>query len=410
MKFHVARQPIFNRKLKVYGYELLYRQADTDNFYNPQTHIGGDEATSNVIVNSFYNIGINDMTAGRRAFINFTGNLLVQEIATLLPNDKLVVEVLEDVQATPVILERCRQLKDMGYEIALDDFVLSKENEALCDLADIIKIDFMQTSIPVIDQMMRRTRRPGLRFLAEKIETREIYDKAMNMGFSYFQGYFFSKPLIISGEDVRPLPVNCVKLIQMVNYSEIDFRQVGRIIMRDVSLTYQLLKLVNSAAFGFRGRIKTVHHALVALGSNEVRKWVSLVSMMGINKSNPRELNRISIIRAKFCEGMASYVTPSDPNSLFMTGLFSLMDVIMGRTFDTIFRDIGVSEETQDALLEGTGPHAIPLKLAVAYERGEWEEVDRIAQQQGISVDVLGDIYQNAVHWCSSMLGDEYVE
>ncbi len=405
MKFHVARQPIFNRKLQVYGYELLYRQTDTENFYNPPPHIDGDQASSNVIINSFYNIGIDEMTAGRKAFINFTGNFIAQEVATLFPSETLVVEILESVLPTDEIIERCEELKRLGYDLALDDYVLTPENEDLLKIADIVKVDFTQANSADIERTMRAALRPGLRFLAEKIETREMSEAAQQLGFHFYQGYFFSKPVIVSGEEFRPLPVNCLRLIQLVNRPDFNFTRVSAIIMRDVSLSYQLLKLVNSVAFGFTVKIKTIHHALVALGTREVRKWVSLVSMMGISAGQPRELNRVSLIRAKFCETIAIVLGKYDGADAFMAGLFSLMDVIMARPFEVIFRDIAVSDETRAALVDGKGPYRVFIDLILTYERGEWDEMEELAARAGLSPDTVGDAYRDAVHSCNEIFG-----
>lgn len=404
MKFHVARQPIFDRKLKVYGYELLYRRTNRENFYNPSPDIDGDEATSNVIINSFYNIGIDEMTAGRKAFINFTGNFLAQEIATLFPSNKLVIEILETVTATDEVVERCKELRGMGYIIALDDFVLRPENEGLLPIADIVKVDFMLSEPAEIARVLRAAPK-SIHFLAEKIETREMYERALQMGFELYQGYFFSKPIIVTGESLRPVPVNCMRLLQLVNRPDFSFRRVAQIVMQDVSLSYQLLKLVNSVAFGFTTKIKTIQHALVVLGTKEVRKWVSLVSMMGIGEGQPRELNRISLTRAKFCEYLGGHLGGVDVNDVFMTGLFSLMDVMMGKPFDEIFHDIPVSDELFEALVDGKGPHKPYLDLAVAYEQGAWEQVDELAAKIGTNADVAADAYREALRWTNELVG-----
>lgn len=406
MKYHIARQPIFNRKMQVFGYELLYRRIDTENFY-ATGFVSDDEASSSVILNSFFNYGIKEMTGGRPAFINFTSNLLTNQIATLFPSDALIIEILETVEETPEILDRCRELKAMGYRLALDDFVLTEKNIHLAELADIIKIDFTLSSIDEIQSTISRLRRDNLTFLGEKIETQEMFKQAMQMRFNFFQGYFFAKPLIVSGESLRPLAVNYLRLIQMVNKPEFSFRSVTHIIMQDVFLSFQLLKLVNSVAFGFQTRIKTIHHALVALGSSEVRKWVSLISMMGVC-SGPKELHKISLGRAKFCEMLAPIVGyKGDPSALFFTGLFSTMDVITNRPFDVICSEIAVSDETYDALVHKKGSHYPFLALSMNYEQGEWGKVNVFADELGISTSDLGNMYLQAIAWCDSILDGE---
>lgn len=405
MQFHVARQPIFDRKMQVYAYELLYRQMDTDGAYKPSSDVSDDQASSSVIFNSFYNINIQEMTGGRPAFINFTANLINMEIATLLPPQTLVVEILETVKVTPEIVRRCQELKAQGYRIALDDFIPHENAAQLVRIADIIKIDFLSLSIAQIRHIMHTLKRPGLLFLAEKVETQDAFQQALKMGFDFFQGYFFSRPVIVSGEDLRPLPSNCLRLMQMVHRPEISFRAVERVVMQDVSLSYQLLKLVNSVGFGFHNRILTIHHALVALGTIEVRKWITFISMMHINRQGAKELHRQSLIRAKFCEFLATSTRlGGDPSSLFFTGLFSLMDVITNRSYESIFHDIKVDSHTADALIRKTGPYYPHLLLATSYERGDWKRVEDFSRGLNVSTDLLGDAYRRALLWCDQIL------
>jgi len=403
MKFHVARQPIFTQNLQAYGYELLYRRMDTENYFNPLATPNGDEATSSVIINSFHNIGLDKLTGGKKAFVNFTGNFLAQQIATLFPRDALVVEILESVVASKDVIERCMELKRLGYTLALDDYVMLPENVDLLPLADIVKVDFMQSGEEEIARMCRVVR-PTTHLLAEKIETREMYETAVKMGFRLFQGYFFAKPKIISGEAPRPISVHSLELLRLVNKPDFSFRRVAQVIMRDVSLSYQLLRLVNSVVFGFTTEIRTIHHALVALGQNEVRKWVSLVSMMGMSEDQPRELHRISLTRAKFCEQLGSTNGQVDSCDVFMAGLFSLIDVMMNRSFEEIFFSISASEELRATFVEGTGIYRPYIDVVIAYERGDWEKVDELAVGLGMHADGIADAYTQALQWTNELI------
>ncbi len=402
MDIFIARQPIFDTKQNVFAYELLYRRSGTKNaFDNTQA----DEASSNVIADSFLGIGIDTLTGGKKAFINFTDTLLEKEVATLFPKDILVIEVLETVKADPKIMEKCRSLKQAGYLIALDDFLPNEDVIQLVQYADIIKIDFLSMTHEQIGRVVNALRRPGLRFLAEKVETKEDFELARTMGFSYFQGYFFSKPVIISEQALRPLPINYLRLIQEVNNPNMSFQTIANIIQEDVALSYKLLWMVNTVGFGYVNKIKSVQHALSALGEIELRKWISLIAMMGINKDQPTELLYASLIRARFAELLSLRLHKRYPQtSMFMMGLFSLMESIMQRPFEKIFKDIAIEEPVQDALQHDQGPFAPVMRLIVAQERGDWEEVAQQCSNLSISSDGASSIYVDSLKWCDSFL------
>lgn len=401
MDIQVARQPIFNKRKQVFGYELLYRANKTAQAFDG---FCGDEATSRVIIDSFLGIGITKMTGGRKAFVNFTRNLLEGEVATLFPAHTLVVEVLENVAPTQKIFEKCQYLKSKGYSIVLDDFIFVPEFEQLLSVADIVKIDFLTTPLDEIKDMVKRLRRANLRFLAEKVESKEMFDQAQAMGFSFFQGYFFSKPDIVSGLDIRPLNVNYLRLLRLVNEDEYDYSEAARIIMQDVSLSYKLLRMVNSAAFAFRKRISSVQHALAILGTDDTRKWVSLVSLVGLGTEQPTELLRLSLMRAKMAEALAFPLgMAKESNQMFMMGLFSLMEVILGRDFNHIFSEIHASHNVRNALLFQMGPFAPVLQLIIAYEQGEWDTMKGHMNQLKLNNVDLADIYMEALRWCDAI-------
>jgi EAL and modified HD-GYP domain-containing signal transduction protein len=199
MEVFVARQPIFDRNLDVYGYELLFRSSH-NNFYD-----GLDEnvATSSVISSSLSVIGLENLTGSKRAFINFPYEMLIKEVATTLPKESVVIEVLENVYPDYDIINACKKLKQLGYILALDDFVLKPEYRPLIELADIIKVDFLLTRSDERKSIMTKINSPKIKFLAEKVENKAEYDQAFQLGYSYFQGYFLSKPVIIKGVAIQ---------------------------------------------------------------------------------------------------------------------------------------------------------------------------------------------------------------
>jgi EAL and modified HD-GYP domain-containing signal transduction protein len=389
--------------MKVFAYELLYRFDGTRNFAAMLSD--PDKASSETIMASFYGNDIKKITGNKPAFINFTQNLLESGIATLFPNQYLVIEVLEDVAPLPSVVEACRSLKEAGYTIALDDFVYRPELEPLIRWADIVKIDWLDADPEEIREVVKKLRPRSPRLLAEKVETHEIFQQAMDMGFSYFQGYFFSKPVILSNKKIDPLMVNYVRLIQHVSRADVDFVQLARIIRRDVVLSYRLLRLVNSAYFGVRHEIKSIRHALAVLGLREIKKWISLLAMIGITSSKSDEIIRTSLIRGRFLEIFGErHCRSIDPEQLFMSGLFSLLDVIMEMPMADVLPQISGVAEIEDALVEGCGPIADILGIIASYERGEWEDAVERCGHFGVTEEQLLRLYLDAVSWCNTFL------
>ena len=209
MNIFVARQPIFDRFKKLFGYELLFRNG-SKNYYE---HVDGDEASNTVIANSFLTMGMQTVTGGKRAFINFTTNLLKNKVATSLPKDMIAVEILEDVEPDEEIILACRNLKELGYLIVLDDFVYHPRFQPLIELADIIKVDFLSTSYEERISILQQIGSTRIKFLAEKVETLEQYEEAFQLGFSYFQGYYFSQPIILSAKEIQNSKLNYMRLL-----------------------------------------------------------------------------------------------------------------------------------------------------------------------------------------------------
>ncbi|GHU60357.1 hypothetical protein FACS1894171_1480 [Clostridia bacterium] len=403
MNFFVARQPIFDSKMRVYAYELLYRSAQYTNSFNEE--LNPDMASSEIMIESFLSMGIDKLTGDKRAFVNFTEALLKQNVATLFPKQSLVVELLETIDPTDEVIEASKLLKRNGYTLALDDFVLSEEYMPLVEIADIIKIDFLLSSLEEIKEIIARVDTKKTRLLAEKIETQEMFDLAKELGFAYFQGYFFSRPVILSDRKLSPLKFNYLNLMRYVNRPEMDFGRVASAIRHDMSLSYKLLRLVNSAYFGFRNEIKDIKHALSILGTNEIKKWVSLISMMGIQDGKPDEIIRMSMIRARFLELMGAEINlGASSENLYLTGLFSLIDVITEHPKEEILEQLYLPDIITKTLLENTGSIARALELIVHYERGCWDEAMKLATSFGIGGEYVIRYYFNSVTWCNSLI------
>ena len=402
MNQFIARQPIFDNQMRVYAYELLHR-------FNDEKNTAGDirdpdRASSETMMTSFHSIGIEKITGGKRAFVNFTERLLETGVATLFPSEYLVVEVLENVQPTESVLTACRQLKRDGYLLALDDFVLKDELRPLLSLADIIKIDWLHTPMEDIPALVSSLKEFSLLLLAEKIETKEAYHTAASMGFTLFQGYFFSKPTILHKKKAEPLKAHYLQLIRLAQHEDAEFSALARIIRRDAVLTYRLLRLVNSVYFGMQYEVNDIQNALAILGLKEIRKWISLLVMMGVCADKTDELVSISLIRGRVLELYClSYLSPSDAGNYFMIGLFSLLDVILDSHMDEVMSELSVPLEVSRSLTVGQGTAADLLRLLADYERGRWDAAREHCDRLRLSTEDMSKLYLEAVLWCGEL-------
>lgn len=390
MYYYIGRQPIFDRLQNVFGYELLYRSG-TGNFYDA---LDPDCATSDVITNSILMIGLDTLTRGRRAFVNFTRNLLLNEYASLLPHDQIVVEITEDIEIDDELVKTCRDLKAQGYMLALDDFNYQEKFEPLLGFVDIIKVDFFKTPPGKRRLILDRLKKSKVRFLAEKVESFDEFREAVKMGYTYFQGYFFAKPVVVSGKDIPPLYSTFTQLLQEMNRPDVDIGRLEKILKEDVSLTYKLLRMVNSAAFGLRREITSIRQALMLVGCQDLRKWASLVFLRTVGQDKPDELMVTAITRAHFCETIAPMANMgSFTSDLFLTGLFSLIDVLLEQPMAEVLAKLPVSKEIKGAILNGEPPLGPVLNLIKSYEQADFEAILEKAKQLGLQIKDIFDAY-----------------
>lgn len=397
----LARQPIFDNMQRVYAYEILYRSGQV----NVYDGIEEDKASIDVITNTFQTFGIDNLTNRKPVFINFTENLIYKEIATLIPKELLVVEILESIIPTKKVIKKCRDLKRMGYKIALDDFVDSIEYKPMVILADIIKIDFMNTSKDEISKIIRAYKRLNIEFLAEKVETREDFEFAKKMGFKYFQGYFFSKPEIMQSKKILPIKANYLQLINEINKEEISFSKIADIISRDLSLSYNFLKLVNSVAFGIRYKVTGIRQGLVLIGKKEIKRWIYLTLLNDMGSEGPDELTKISLIRARFMELVSKethYRYYSE--DMFIIGLFSLLDVILKKPLKEILYETQTSDIVKEGLLNEDNDINNIYKLILSYEKGQWDQVVLHSNMLNMDMKILTSSYFDSIKWYNDLV------
>ncbi len=402
MNVCLARQPIFDTQLNVIGYELLYRSNENSTAYDGSDP---DLASSEMILMGL-DAGIKMLTDNRLAFINFTESLLLNEAATILPKKHLVVEILEDVSPDKNIINSCRKLKKQGYTLSLDDFVYSDVLAPFLELADIVKIDFLNRDISSIKQDVKiLSKIPTIRLLAEKVETKEVFELAQNLGFVYFQGYFFSKPQIFGKKKMNPVKANQLQLIHHAMDPMVDYKKLAAIIKNDTVLSYRILRLVNSAYYGLQYPVKNIRHALAILGIKSIRKFVTLLTIEQMTDEKPEELIRMSLIRGRVLESLAPFVRMRKyKDDLFMLGLFSLIDVLSDTPMDEIIEKTNLPKDVAGALLTGSGKYADLLNIIVYYEHGNWSETTHISKNYGLSVSEIFKVYIPAIEWTNELL------
>lgn len=309
-----------------------------------------------------------------------------------------MVEVLEDVQPDAEVVRACRLLKASGFRIALDDVVSSAIPTVLLDLADIVKVDFLQTDGLTRRQIARALRPRGIRLLAEKVETEEDVTRATADGYELFQGYFFARPALVSGSDVPAVKQNILRLLQEAHRPEPEHHRIEAIIRHDVALAFKLLKHMRTAAWGFHQPVESIHQALLLLGDRGLRKWASIVAVATLGHDRPPELVVTSLVRGAFCEGLMLDLgqAPHAEDGFFM-GLFSTIDAFLGLPLAEALDRIPLGDDVKAALLGGDGPLRQALDLVLAYERGDWAEVGSLSELLGISEADLAERSRQAM-------------
>jgi c-di-GMP-related signal transduction protein len=405
MNTFVARQPILDRNRRLVGYELLYRATDPGDRYEGTD---GDQATRRVLANCLFSIGLERLAKGRRVFINFTRDLLLEGFAHVLPADSVVIEVLEDIEPDSQVMEACQGLKNRGYKLALDDFVYRDSLSRLASLADIIKVDFRATDPAAQKDLAARYEASGVALLAEKVETDEEFNRASALGYKYFQGYFFAQPAMVRGKTPSAVPAHHARLMAAVHQSPVAYDELERLVRQDVSYAYKLLRYINSARFSTYGGIQSIRQALVLLGEDELRKWVTLVVAFGLMENKPQSLAMLAMVRARFAELLGqSLGLTCRTSDLFLMGLFSLLDAMMDRPIHEVLAEMPLDINVKRTLL-GVASEELCMsrvhRLVCAYERGDWEVVSGIAARMETATALLPEIYHNAVTWAEEAL------
>ncbi|MCF6248894.1 MAG: HDOD domain-containing protein [Desulfobacula sp.] len=371
MNIYVARQPVFTTKKKIFGYELLFRLG----LENAFPDVDGDTATSNVLSNTFFSFELKEILGDKPGLINFTKELILAKIPLLFPKQHIIIEVLENIEPDKKIIDSLKLFKEKGFNIALDDFIYHEKFKPMMDLCKIIKFDLIETPLETLESIVKEIQENyKITLLAEKVETYQEFELAEKMGFRLFQGYFFSKPEIISKKEISPNQLTKINLINEAGKKDLDLYRIETFIKKDISISFKLLKFINSAYFSRPAPINTVKDAITYLGIDELKRFINVVAVSDLSDAKPNELIRVSVIRARMCEQCGSVLKNHfSTDELFTLGLFSYMDAMLDIHMKDILKNISFSNKIKMALLGKDKDFQKILKIVTCVEKGDWQ-------------------------------------
>ncbi|MEO5343352.1 MAG: HDOD domain-containing protein [Gammaproteobacteria bacterium SHHR-1] len=395
----VARQAIYDRDQRVFAYELLYR-AGLDNRAEFPDALS---ATTQVLLNTFMEIGLDNLAGGSRVFVNLPQGFFTDLPPIPFERDRIVLELLEDLEVNDALCQAVAKLKAEGFTLAIDDYLFESKWEPLMRHVDIIKVEIPGLSEAQLRQRVGPLKQKGLTLLAEKIETQAVYDLCRELGFDLFQGFFFSRPNIVQGKTLDDNQLVVLRLLEKLNDPSSSMEEIDQQISQDAALSYKVLRYVNSAAMGLPRKVDSIRRALVVMGLQKIRVWASLMAMSGV-KGKSSEVIVLALIRARMCEALAREARSLGPDTAFTIGLFSMLDVLLDQPLEDILAKLPLAEEVLAALLRQQGPGGTLLRCAIGHERHDWPNMS----YPGITHERLQELYWGVVGqvWQSGLIED----
>ena len=397
----VSRQPILDATGKVFGYELLHREAGAaaPGAQGETAEAAGARGLTDVVLG----LGLDTLAEGKPAFLNFTRDLLVGQAATLLPPGKTVIQLRRGLQVDEEVVKACHQLHDAGYRLALD-FISDPESERLLPFVKFLKIDVRSMSSAAAATLVKRFSAGNAKVIAEKVESADAFKEAKAAGFSLFQGYYFCRPITCKSATLPQRKLAYMQLLAALRQPNVGVREIEEIVKHDVSLSYRVLRCINSAAFGLRSEVTSIRQALVMIGIAPIRKWVSVWSIAGLTSGGTSELATVSLLRARCCELLGEKLGGRVADSeMFLLGLCSLLDAILDRPLEEAIADLPLPGEVKTALLGGNNVPRQILDVVIAYENGNWDEALEKARALGLAEDSPAAVYSDALKWAREL-------
>jgi EAL and modified HD-GYP domain-containing signal transduction protein len=391
----IGRQPIYKKDLQVAGYELLHRAGAG----NRMELTDGDQATTEVIIGSCMDFGLEALVGDRPAFINLTRSFVLGDRPLPFPQDRIVLEVLEDIAFDPPVLAGLARLSKRGFTIALDDFKFRPEAIPALEIADMVKVDVLQHSPAQLEHQVSQLRPFGVALLAEKVESHEMFARCKRLGFEYFQGYFLCRPNLIEGHRHTSHRGALVSLLAALQKPDAELKDLEALIVQDSALTLRLLRYMNSAGMGLRRTITSIRQALMLIGSRTIQNWVTLILLAGV-ENKPAELTRTALVRARMCELIAISECKPQPATYFTAGLLSLLDAALDWPMHELLQQLPVHEQIKAALLSRGGELGETLQGVSDYEQGAWEQLSQDPARSAL----YRQCYFDALQWAEDQL------
>ncbi len=391
----IGRQAIFDAQLQVMGYELLYRSSQM----NAATFSDGDAVTARVMLNAILEIGLDQLVGSQLAFINLTTRFLRDQLCEDLPKDRVVLEILENIPMNDSVLEAMARLSSQGFTLALDDFEYEEALRPMVEHSHMVKLDVTALAPERLAGDVTQLRQFNVKLLAEKVETPEQFEFCKGLGFDYYQGYFFCKPLIVEGARIPPNQIAVVTLMAKLQNPDTGMSEIEEIIRQDISLSYKVLRYVNSAFFALSKKIDSIRQAACLVGLARLKTWATLLVMAGL-ENKPMELMMMALVRAKMCEELALTLKESNTDEFFTVGLFSVLDALLDKPMEEVLKLVELSPSLRSALIEHSGELGKVLEYVLAYERGDWETI----QNRSLQMDILRQSYFAALAFKDSLV------
>ncbi len=398
----IGRQPILDVESSTFGYELLFRDGAEKLISNR----GDDSATLNVIDNSTLSTDLNTLSGNKKVFINFTEKLLLEGFWSALPNNSVIIELLENINPSNDVYEVCKTIKQNGYMLAIDDFRYSSKWDPIIEIADIIKIDIKSASVQEVEAYAKKFNNKEVKLLAEKVETLQEFQWTEKIGYKYFQGYYFGKPEIIKSEQIPTSRMTKLRLINEVNKPDFEFSKAEALLKHDPGLILKLLRYVNSAALGLRNEVSGIRQALTMIGQRELKKWISILAVSAFTEKKPKELMHTVVKRGQFCELLAQLFGYRDKEaqSLFLIGMFSLLDAIIDLPMEEALEQIPLSSDVKETIQGNNTPYKDILNLAKTFETGEWGKMNFILKKHKLVDKHVIEAHIQAIEWTENFI------
>jgi len=394
----IGRQPIMGPTRKVYGYELLFRSGWENCF------TGNPEDAAQQMIDTALLFGMENLVLGGKAFVNCTATALTNRLVTCFPKGT-VLEVLETVQVTDEVVSACKELKRLGYSIALDDFLPGTSSDRLIGLADYIKLDFQACDAIQLRHIQHQLIGASAALIAEKVENAEQFNRALNEGYHFFQGYFFSRPALLTSREIPANRVVYLQILSVINDPLSNRNQLERLVSSEASLCFRLLRFVNSAGFGARGRVSSIRQALILIGEVEFRKLVTIAAATSLKTDTTQspELMLLCLHRARFCELLAPRADLA-PGEQHLIGLLSVVNAMLNIPMQKLLNMLPLPATTTNALLGLPSSIDLPLRIILCYEQNDWASCASYCEKLGISEEDLTSIYLDSLQWANERI------